>query len=98
MGVFETPELGRLDNENVCGRLAEARNAGQDVEALTQVRVCVAQHFEVFVDRFDLAIDLAQPLSELTLDEGRDGETARQKPKACRRTGFSTYEHGEDKR
>jgi hypothetical protein len=26
----------------------------------------------VFVDRFDLAIDLAQPLSELTLDEGRD--------------------------
>jgi hypothetical protein len=32
------------------------------------------QHFEVFVDRFDLAIDLAQPLSELTLDEGRDGD------------------------
>jgi hypothetical protein len=28
----------------------------------------------VFVDRFDLAIDLAQPLSELTLDEGRDDD------------------------
>jgi hypothetical protein len=30
---------------------------------LAQVRVCVAQHFDVFVDRFDLA----QPLNELTL-------------------------------
>jgi hypothetical protein len=28
----------------------------------------------VFVDRFDLAIDLAQSLNELTLDEGRDGD------------------------
>ena len=50
LGVVETPELGRLDHEHVCGRLAEARNAGQDVEALAQVRVCVAQQFEVFVD------------------------------------------------
>ena len=70
--VVETPELRRLDHEHVCGRLADAWNAGQDVEALAQVRVCVAQHFEVFVDRFDLTIDLAQPLSELTPDEGRD--------------------------
>jgi hypothetical protein len=46
----------------------------QDVEALAQVRVCVAQCFEASIDRFDLAVDLAQPLSELTLDEGRDGD------------------------
>jgi hypothetical protein len=44
----------------------------KDVEPLAQVRVCVAQQFEVFVDRFDLAIDLVPPLSELTLDEGRE--------------------------
>jgi hypothetical protein len=30
--------------------------------------------FEASIDRFDLAVDLAQPLSELTLDEGRDGD------------------------
>ena len=42
--VVETPELGRLAHEHVCGRLAEARNASQDVEALAQVRVCIAQH------------------------------------------------------
>src|SRR5580700_1591462 len=57
-----------------CGHLADAWNARQDVEALAQVRVCVAQRFEASIDRFDLAIDLAQPLSELTLDEGRDGD------------------------
>jgi hypothetical protein len=51
------------------------------VEPLAQVRVCVAQRFEASIDRFDLAVDLAQPLSELTLDEGRDGEA----PQAARR-------------
>ena len=70
----ETPELRRLDDEHVRGHLADAWNARQDVEPLAQVRVCVAQRFEVFVDRFGLAVDLAQPLSELTLDEGRDGD------------------------
>ena len=74
LGVTETPELGRLDHEHVCGRLADAWNARQDVEALAQVRVCVAQCFEASIDRFDLAVDLAQPLSELTFDEGRDGD------------------------
>ena len=74
LGVLETPELGRLDDKHVCGHLADAWNARQDVEALAQVRVCVAQCFEASIDRFDLAIDLAQPLSELTLDEGRDGD------------------------
>jgi len=39
-----------------------------------QVRVCVAQCFEASIDRCDLAVDLAQPLSELTLDEARDGD------------------------
>ena len=40
-----------------------------------QVRVCVAQRFEASIDRFDLAVDLAQPLSdELTFDKGRDGD------------------------
>src|SRR5580700_7959824 len=74
LGVLETPELGRLDDEHVCGHLADAWNARQDVEPLAQVRVCVAQRFEASIDRFDLAVDLAQPLSELTLDEGRDGD------------------------
>jgi hypothetical protein len=32
------------------------------------------QCFEASIDRFDLVVDLAQPLSELTLDEGRDGD------------------------
>src|SRR5580700_10088736 len=68
------PELGRLDDKHVCGHLADAWNARQDVEPLAQVRVCVAQRFEASIDRFDLAVDLAQPLSELTLDEGRDGD------------------------
>ena len=72
LGVLETPELGRLDDEHVCGHLADAWNAGQDAKSLAQVRVCVAQQFEASIDRFDLAADLAQPLSELTLDEGRD--------------------------
>jgi len=75
LGVLETPELGRLEHEHVCGPLAEAWNARQDDEALAQrfaqVRVCVAQHFEVFVARFDLA----QPLNELTPDDRRDGES-----------------------
>jgi hypothetical protein len=33
LGVVEIPELGRLDHKHVCGRLAEARNAGQDVRS-----------------------------------------------------------------
>jgi hypothetical protein len=74
LGVLETPELGRLDDEHVCGHLADAWNARQDLETLAQVRVCVAQCFEASIDRFDLAGDLAQPLSELTFDEGRDGD------------------------
>ena len=36
--------------------------------------VRVAQRFEASIDRFDLAVDLAQPLSELTLNDGRDGD------------------------
>jgi hypothetical protein len=59
LGVLETSELGRLDDEHVCGHLTEARNARQDVETLAQVRVCVAQCFEASIDRFDLAVDLA---------------------------------------
>ena len=47
LGVLEKPELGRLDDEHVCGHLADAWNAGQDVEALAQVRVCVAQVFSL---------------------------------------------------
>ena len=43
-------------------------------EPLAQVRVRVAQRFEASIDRFDLAVDLAQPLSELTFDKGRDGD------------------------
>jgi hypothetical protein len=74
LGVLETPELGRLDNEHVCGHLADAWNADEDFEPLAQVRVCVAQCFEASIDRFDLAVDLAQPLGELTFDEGRDGD------------------------
>ena len=74
LGVLETPELGRLDDEHVCGHLADAWNARQDVDPLAQFRVCVAQCFEASIDRCDLAVDLAQPLSELTLDEGRDGD------------------------
>jgi hypothetical protein len=35
--VLETPELGRLDDEHVCGHLADAWNAGQDLETLAQV-------------------------------------------------------------
>ena len=46
LGVLETPELGRLDDKHVCGHLADAWNARQDVEPLAQVRVCVAQCFE----------------------------------------------------
>ena len=72
--VVETPELWRLDDEHVGGHLADAWNARQDVEPLAQVRVGVAQRFEALIDRFDLAVDLAEPLSELTLDEGRDGD------------------------
>jgi hypothetical protein len=68
LGVLETPEFGRLDDEHVCGHLADAWNVRQDVKPLAQV--CVAQCFEASIDRFDLAVDLAQPLSELTLDEG----------------------------
>jgi hypothetical protein len=45
--VLETPELGRLDDEHVCGHLADAWNFRQDVEPLAQVRICVAQCFEV---------------------------------------------------
>ena len=70
LGVLETPELGRLDDEHVCSHLANAWNARQDVEPLAQVRICVAQCFEASIDRFDLAVDLAQPLSELTFDLG----------------------------
>ena len=70
LGVLESPELGRLDDELVCGHLADTWNARQDVETLAQVRVCVAQRFEASIDRFDLAVDLAQPLSELTFDGG----------------------------
>jgi hypothetical protein len=55
LGVLKTPELGRLDDEHVCGHLADAWNARQDVEPLAQVRVCVAQCFEASIDRFDLA-------------------------------------------
>ena len=62
LGVLETPELWRLDDEHVCGHLADAWNARQDVEPLAQVRVCVAQRFEASIDRFDLAVDPAQPL------------------------------------
>jgi hypothetical protein len=60
LGVLETPDLGRLDDEHVCGHLADAWNARQDVEPLAQARVCVAECFEASIDRFDLAVDLAQ--------------------------------------
>ena len=60
LGVLETPEFGRLDDEHVCGHLADAWNARQDVETLAQVRVCVAQCFEASIDRFDLAFGLAR--------------------------------------
>jgi hypothetical protein len=42
-------------------RGAVASNARQDVEALEQVRVCVAQCFEVSIDCFDLAVDPRRP-------------------------------------
>jgi len=67
--MVETPELGRLDHQHIGGPLAEAWNARQDVEALADVCVGLAQRFEALVDGFDLAVDLAEPLSELTLDE-----------------------------
>jgi hypothetical protein len=51
-------------------RRGPANRTRVDGEPLAQVRVCVAQRFEASIDRFDLA----QPLSELTLDEGRDGD------------------------
>ena len=78
LGVLETPELWRLHDEHVCGHLADALRmlVKGDVEPLAQVRVCVAQRFEASIDRFDVAVDLAQPLSKLTLDEGRDGDDA----------------------
>ena len=34
LGVPETPELGRLAHQHICGSLADAWNARQDVEAL----------------------------------------------------------------
>ena len=74
LAMVETPELGRLDHEHIGGRFADAGNARENGEALAQVRVCVAQRFEVLVDRLDLAVDLAQPAGELTFDERRDGD------------------------
>ena len=74
LSVLETPELEASTTSTFASHLADAWNARQDVKPLAQVRVCVAQCFEASIDRFDLAVDLAQPLSELTLDEGRDGD------------------------
>ena len=71
--MLETPELGRLDHEHVCGRLADAWNARRDVEPLAQVESALRSVLGASIDHFDLAVDRATSEGELTLDEGRDG-------------------------
>ena len=39
LGIVEAPELGRLNDEGVCGGLGEAWNAGEDIDAQRQVGV-----------------------------------------------------------
>jgi hypothetical protein len=47
LGVVETSELGRLDHEHMLVKISRRRRVRpRNVEALAQVRVCVAQCLE----------------------------------------------------
>ena len=71
--TYEAGGLGVVDDARVRAsrRGARLRSSRRRLEcssrcqALARVRICVAQGFEASVNRFDLAVNLPQPLSKL---------------------------------
>ena len=69
--VLEGAKLGHLDQHGQRGGLADAGDADQDVEAGLQGGIGGERRVQGSVDRGELALDLAQTRSDLTLEQRR---------------------------